>query len=101
FNFNVNGQFKNLMFFLLYFTYTTKGNDFFEPHVNGRVYKSPANFLLNTFINSNQAKKYSYSLGIYYGQTYLFSGTYYDVNFSNMYRFSDKFSLDQSTDINP
>ncbi|MFL5789662.1 MAG: DUF5916 domain-containing protein, partial [Flavisolibacter sp.] len=101
YNFNVNGQFKNLMFFLLYFTYTTPGNDFFEPHETGRVYQSPASFLINAFVNSNQAKKYSYSLGLYFGKTYLFKGRYYDINFNNLYRFSDKFSLDQSTDINP
>ena len=101
YNGNVNGQFKNLMFFLLYYTFTTKGYDFFEPHVTGRYYKSPGSYTLNAFVQSNQAKKYSFGLGVYYGQVYLFNGRYFDVNWFNMYRFSDKFSVDQSTDITP
>ena len=100
-NANVNGQLKNLMFYYLSVSYNAKGTDFYEPHVTGRTFNSPSSVIFNAMINTNQAKKYSLSAGLSYGSYQMFSGQYYDVNFGNMYRFSDKFSINQSTDISP
>ena len=99
--FNVNGQLKNLMYFELDAGYVAEGNDFYEPRVNGRFFRSPASITFGAFINTNQSKKYRINGGIFYSYSYLFARKNYNINFRNSYRFTDKFSLGLQTNYNP
>ena len=100
-NFNINGQLKNLMYYELDAGYSFKGNDFYEPRVAGRFFKSPATITFGAFINTNQSKKYQVNGGIFYASSNMFSRKNYNLNLRNSYRFTDKFSLGLSSNYHP
>ena len=98
---NVNGQLKNLMFYELDVTYNFKGNDFYEPRLPGKYFKTPSTIGFGAFINTNQSKKYQLNLGINYNQSPLFNKKAPRITIRNAYRFTDKFSLSLSTFYKP
>jgi hypothetical protein len=81
--------------------YRAKGNDFYEPRVANRFYKTPAGFSVDGWIETNSAKKYYVLLDANFGFTNLFNNRYYNLQISNNYRFSDKFSVGQILNLNP
>lgn len=95
--FNISGQLKNLMYYELDAGYNFTGNDFFEPRVAGRFFKSPAVLSFGAFINTNQSKRYRINGGISYSSSNLFSRRNYNINIRNTFRFTDKFSIGLST----
>ena len=101
YNTNVNGNLKNLMHAGVSINYAARGNDFYEPRIAGRFFKSPADLNFDAFISSNQAKKYFYNVEFYYGWKGLFHGKYFSLDLQNNYRFNDKFSLGHEITINP
>ncbi|MFS8082526.1 MAG: DUF5916 domain-containing protein [Ginsengibacter sp.] len=101
YNTNVNGNLKNLMQAGVNVNYAARGNDFYEPRIAGRFFKSPSDINFDAFINSNQAKKYFYNVEFYYGWKGLFHGKYFSLDLQNNYRFNDKFSLGHEITINP
>ncbi len=98
---NVNGQLKNLMYVGGNINYHAAGNDFYEPRVPGRVYKSPSGANFNAWVNSNESKKYFYYLELDYTFNNLFGNKKYEFVMQNNYRFSDKFSIGHTIDYNP
>ncbi len=101
YNGNVNGQLKNLMQAGVNINYNAQGNDFYEPRVSNRVYKSPSGAGVGAWVNSNQAKKYYYYISLYTGYNNLFHARYYELDLENNYRFSDKFSMGHSINLSP
>ncbi|MEO6454613.1 MAG: DUF5916 domain-containing protein [Ginsengibacter sp.] len=101
YNVNVNGQLKNLWYAGLFLGYNATGNDFYEPRVAGRVFKTPQRFRVNPWFNTNRAKKYSLYADMSIGFINLFNGKSYYFNVDNKYRFNDKFSLTQSLILQP
>lgn len=99
--FNVNGQLKNLMYFELDAGYNFEGNDFYEPRVSGRFFRSPSSLSFGVFINSNQSKRYQLGGGIFYSSYNLFNRKNYNINIRNSYRFTDKFSVGIQTNYHP
>ena len=100
-NYNFNGQLKNLWYVGTNFIYSARGNDFYEPRHEGRVFKTPVNIGFGNFFESNFAKKY-------------FANASYMVNFFNMdgwkeislyfshqYRVNNKISFGHDISVNP
>ncbi len=101
FNYNGHLQLKNLWWIGLFTNASLKGNDFYEPRVNGRVFKSPAYFTQGAFVESNSAKKYSISLVAMVGNTFLFNSKELYVEFTQSMRFNNKFSITHYINLNP
>jgi len=98
---NLNGQLKNLMQAGMELEYNAAGNDFYEPRVANRVYKSPSGANVRVWISTNQAKKYSTNIQIIAGYTSIFHNKYYSLELGNNYRFTDKFSIGHQLNLNP
>ena len=101
FNYNGHLQLKNLWWVGLFTNVSPKGNDFYEPRVNGRLFKSPSYFTQGAFAESNPAKKYSISLAAMIGNTYLFNSKELYVDFTQSMRFSNKFSITHYINLDP
>jgi hypothetical protein len=100
-NINANAQFKNLWFVGALMGYVPEGNDFYEPHVPGRSFRSPQRKQFSLWGETNEAKKYYVELNSFLGVRSLFNSPNLELNFSHRYRFSDKFSLTQDLNYNP
>lgn len=92
-NVNANVQFKSLWWMGLFIGLNAKGNNFYEPRVNGRFFKSPQSWRFNGWVESNVAKRYYVSAGLFGAFYDLFGGRLFEASFQQRYRFNDKFSL--------
>lgn len=101
FNFNVNGQLKNLWYAGLFTGYEPKGNNFYEPRVPGRVFKGWSNYFIGTWVETNNAKKYKIYTEIMMVDRSLFNSKRYSLSLGNRYRFNNKFSINHNLNISP
>ncbi len=99
FNSNINVQLKSLWWFGFHIHANPEQNDFYEPRVNGRVFKRPAQWNYSGWIESNYAKKYSVSIqaALYTSPKYSAEG--YDFGFRNQYRFNKKLTISTNTNL--
>jgi hypothetical protein len=100
-NVNANIQLKNLWWAGFYFGYVSEGNDFYEPRTQGYSFKSPQRVQINTWLETNYTKKYYVSASYFLGLRNLFNSPNHQLNLSQRYRFSDKFSVSLSIFYNP
>ena len=100
-NVNANMQLKNLWFVAMFVGYVPKGNDFYEPRVVGYSFRTPSRFQLNPSIETNSALKYFVAFNYFVGLRSLFNSPNHQLNFSQRYRFNDKFSVTHQTFYNP
>jgi len=98
---NLNGQLKNLMQAGIEIEYNSSGNDFYEPRVVNRVYKSPPGANIRAWLSTNYAKKYSAEIQVIAGYNDIFHNQYYSLELGNYYRFTDKFSIGHQLNLNP
>jgi hypothetical protein len=105
FNTNVNGniQFKNQWWAGMYIGYAFRGNDFYEPREIGYSFLSPRRIQINPWFETNETRKYYVSFNYFIGirNFQLFTSPNHQINFSQRYRFNDKFSLRQDINFNP
>ncbi|MGB3154813.1 MAG: DUF5916 domain-containing protein, partial [Chitinophagaceae bacterium] len=101
FNFNMNGQLKNLWFTGLFMGYEPSGNDFYEPHVEGRFFKGWKSTFLGGWVQTNNAKKYQvYAELLYVSRSFFFSKKY-SLELMQRFRFNDKFSISHGISLEP
>ncbi len=100
-NINAHAQLKNLWFVGSFIGYNPQGNDFYEPRVANRFYRSSAHTDIELWMQSSDAKKYSYGADMTVGLYQYFHGKNYNLNLFHNYRFSDKFSLGQELGFRP
>lgn len=102
-NINANAQLNNLWFIGIFTGYVARGNDFYEPRIRGYSFRSPQRIQLSGWFESNDAKKYALGLNYFGGfRNYgLFNSPNHSIEFSQRYRFSDKFSVTQVFNYNP
>ncbi len=100
-NINANAQLKNLWFGAVFLGYSPEGNDFYEPRQTGWSFRTTEKVQLSGWVETNTAKKYSSSFSYLLTLRKQFKSQSHEFNFSQSYRFSDKFSLSQSTAFNP
>ena len=101
FRYNSNFQLKNLWWVGMFINAGPAGNDFYEPRVEGRVFKSPAQYNHGLFIETNNAKKYSVSLTAMLGDIYLLNSKEFYAEIVQSMRFNNKFSIEHYLSFNP
>ncbi len=101
FNVNVNGQLKNLWYAGTFFGHEPKGNDFFEPRAEGRVFKGWSSFFIGAWFQTNNAKKYTIYNELFYVTRSLFNSKKFQFDFNQRFRFNDKFSVRHAITIEP
>ena len=100
-NYNFNGQLKNLWYVGTNFNYSARGNDFYEPRHEGRVFKTPVNIGFGNFFESNFAKKY-FANGSYMVNFFNMDGwKEISLYFSHQYRVNNKISFGHDISVNP
>jgi hypothetical protein len=93
FNVNTNGQLKNLWYVGALVGLEPEFNDFNEPHQQGRFFRGWSDWFVDAWFETNQSKKYSVYAELLYINRSLFNSKRYQFNFSQRFRFSDKFSI--------
>jgi hypothetical protein len=96
-NFNANSQLKSLAYAGIFFGTNAKANDFYEPRKQGYVFLLPAKEVANIWYQSNTAKKYSVYVSLDATHKHFKNHFAYGIEFTQNYRFSDKFSLGLKT----
>lgn len=97
FNTNINGQLKNLWWAGLNFNLNPEQNDFFEPRVNGKVFKRPGSYMWGFWFETNNAKKYSAVVEFYNRAFDKYGSNTQEIFFRNNYRFNKKLTITTST----
>ena len=101
FNFNMNGQLKNLWFTGFFMGYEPSGNNFYEPHAEGRFFKGWKSTFFGGWVETNNAKKYQVYTELFYVIRSFFSSKRYSVEFRQRFRFNDKLSISHGINIAP
>ena len=100
FNVNVNGQLKNLWYAGALIGYEPEYNDFFESH-NGKVFRGWSNYFVDGWVQTNESKKLMLYGELLYVKRSLFGSERYQLNTSERYRFSSKFSVTHNLYLEP
>jgi hypothetical protein len=103
FNTNVNAdvQLKNLWFVGAFAGYVPVANDFYEPRMEGRSFKSPSKLQLEAWFETNSAKKYYFGADYFVGLRNQFNSKNHEIRAWHRYRFGDKLSVSQNFYFNP
>jgi len=101
FNFNANGQLKNLWYVGALVGVEPKYNDFFEPRAEGRFFKGWSDWFVEGWFETNIAKKFGLYSELLYIRRSMFKSKRYQWNFNPRYRFSDRFSINYSLYLEP
>lgn len=101
FNVNINGQLKNLWQLGTAIGYEPANNNFYEARVPGRVFKSWSDWIINAWVQTNLAKKYSVNSQLMYVPRSFFNSKRYQFYFQQNFRFSRKFSIGANTNLEP
>ncbi len=99
FNVNVNGQLKSLWFVGFFANLLPQQNDFYEPRVEGRVFKRPGRFIYGGWVESNYAKKFSTSAEFSVVNFSKYNSNGYDLFLRNQYRFNKKLTISANTNL--
>lgn len=100
-NANINGQLKNLWYAGAMAGYEPKSNNYYEPRVEGRYFRGWSNYFLSWWLESNYAKKYSFSFNFMMVDRSLYNSKRYSIDLQNRYRFNNKLTLSHSLSLNP
>lgn len=101
-NSNLNIQSKKLWWIGLHIDHAFKQNDFYEPRTPGWFFKRGNSIGFGPFFESNESKKYSFSIETF-SRTYLNFYHYFfaEIAFSQNIRFNNKFSISHTIDFQP
>ena len=99
YNFNANGQLKNLWWVGANINGGLNRNDFYEPRKYGRVFKDKPRVYTNAWWESNSAKKISWGGNISLGKGAYFNRTLIGYGLFGKVRFSSKFSVDHQLNV--
>ncbi len=93
-NFNFEVQSKKLWWFGVYTGFNSKQNDFYEPRKTGYYFTRNASVAIGGWINSNQAKKYSFYTETFTRRIINFYGAHaIDATVGQTYRVNSKLSF--------
>ena len=100
-NLNFNGQLKNLMRVSVMGGYEPAPHDYYEPRKEGKFFKGWNSSYFSIEAGTNRAKKYQIYAELFYVNRSLFNGNKISINVEQGYRFSDKFSIFYSLELEP
>ena len=102
FNVNANVQSKKLWYLGVFAGYSFPKNDFYEPRTPGWFFKRGATVDWSTWFESNNSKKYSFTVQVFNRNSIdFYKGFNMDLFFMQSMRFNNKLSVSQSIDFNP
>ncbi|MFY7963305.1 MAG: DUF5916 domain-containing protein [Chitinophagaceae bacterium] len=93
FNTSFNGQLKNLWNVGINIYGNAASNDFYDPRVNGYVFKRPQQYGIGFWINTNEAKKYYNNFSVYTAHRPTLKGFGYELNLYNQFRFNNNLTI--------
>jgi hypothetical protein len=99
FNINANSQLKNLWYVGALVGHDFKNNDFYEPRVAGRVFKSWSDWFIDEWFQTNQSKRYNFYGEFLYVNRSLFNSKRYLLTVMQGFRFNNKFSINESLSL--
>ncbi|MGI8600674.1 MAG: DUF5916 domain-containing protein [Chitinophagaceae bacterium] len=100
-NFNANAQLKNLWMVGSWVGYNADANDFYEPNMRDRFFRSPGRVGYEAWVETNNAKKYAAMASFYMGKYKMEKGRSYSFSLRNRYRFNDKLSMSLQSSYRP
>ncbi len=100
-NMNINGQLKNLWYVGTSIAYEPSPNDFNEPRVPGRVFKGWSDYIIDSWVQTNSAKKYNVNAEFTFVARNLYKSKRYMISFFQKFRFNHKFSISHSLSMEP
>lgn len=100
-NTNLNGQLKNLWQVGANITYSARENDFYEPRLDGYVFKRPQRTGVGFWVYTNDAKRYSTGIDVYYAKAKEYNSNIYNIMLSNQFRFNKKLTVSVSNTFSP
>ncbi len=93
-NYNLEVQTKKLWWVGTFLGYTTKQNDFYEPRKSGMFFTRNQSFAMGGWVNSNEAKKYSFFVETFARRHINFYNQFgVDATVGQTFRFNSKFSV--------
>lgn len=92
-NTNLNGQLKNLWQAGVTVGINPKQQDFYEPRLQNKMFKTPGSWKTGFWLYSNSAKKYSSGLEMYQTTSPAYRSAGTEVYLSNQYRFNNKLTI--------
>ncbi|MDB5246120.1 MAG: hypothetical protein JWQ40_514 [Segetibacter sp.] len=98
-NVNVNGQMKNLWNVGIAYNVSTQENDFWEPRIEGKVFKRPYFTKPAAWIYTNAAKKYSLGIDGSYTSMPEYKAKGFDIQFNEQFRFNKKLTISNSANL--
>ncbi len=101
-NMNVNVQSKKLWWMGVFAGYSFTQNDFYEPRALGWYFKRGGSAMIETWFESNESKKYSWSADVAArASVHFYRGFGVDASLSQKIRFNDKLSLSHTLSLMP
>ncbi|MEJ7610301.1 MAG: DUF5916 domain-containing protein [Ferruginibacter sp.] len=100
FNFNFNAQTKKLWYMGGGINKGFAYNDFYETRDFGRVFRNKGSVGIHAWVESNEAKKFSWSASFFTGMGGVFKRTTINPTLGGKIRFSSKFSVENNIRIN-
>jgi len=100
-NANANAQLKNLWFVGALFGYEPHYNDFNEPRKERWMFKGWTDWFVDAWVETNRSKKYSLNTEILFIKRSLFNSRRYVINFNQMFRFNNNFSINHQLTAEP
>lgn len=101
FNFNMNGQLKNLWWAGFLLGYEPSGHDYYEPRTDGRFFKGWKSTFVDLWTETNGAKKYQVYTELLYVDRSFFNGHKLSLTLNQRYRFNDKLSVRYGLSFEP
>ena len=99
FNINANSQLKNLWFVGFNINFSPEQNDFFEPRINGKVFKRPGARGMGLWVETNEAKKYSTNFEFFTRTFNQYKSSFNEISVRHNYRFNKKLTLSLNSSV--
>ena len=102
FNINANAQTKKLWFFGVFAGYNFKQNDFYEPRRQGWYFQRGAQVILESWMETNNSKKFSFFIDALYRKSINFYDQYgFDIVLGENLRLNNKLSFSHQINFQP
>lgn len=96
---NINAQLKNLWWAGLNANFNAAQHDFYEPRVQGKIFKRPASWFTAIWFETNTAKKYSAVVELVNRSFLKYGSNMKEIIVKNNYRFNQKLTISTNSNL--